>query len=199
MSSDQERAVRAANRAFYEAFDRHDFTAMEALWARDSEVWCVHPGWDLLKGRPAVLRAWRLIFQGPRPPRVRVDEGAVCVQGKLALVVCHESLRGSDGSEAGTLVATNAFVCEDDGAWRLVHHHASPSINEGDEGEDDEDSDDEVEGDDSPREASGDAAEDEGDAEAREDLEPQREALRTPSENEIDAMLKRRRPGKVLN
>lgn len=41
--------------------------------------------------------------------------------GPVAIVICEEDLSTS------TLVATNLFVRED-GAWRLVHHQASPAL-----------------------------------------------------------------------
>ena len=41
--------------------------------------------------------------------------------GDLAIVTCEESL------DDNTLVATNIFARED-GAWRLVHHQASPLL-----------------------------------------------------------------------
>jgi ketosteroid isomerase-like protein len=121
--SDDEQAVLRANRAFYDAFTRGDLAAMEALWSRRAPVTCVHPGWDALRSREAVVRSWRLIFQGPRPPRVQVEWEAAYLLGNVAYVVCHERLSDSMGEVAGTLVATNVFVREQ-GAWRLVHHHA---------------------------------------------------------------------------
>ena len=47
--SDEE-AVLAANEAFYRAFAARDFAAMDALWAAEAPVACIHPGWDALVG-----------------------------------------------------------------------------------------------------------------------------------------------------
>lgn len=124
--SDDEQAVLRANAAFYEAFTHGDLEAMDALWSQRAPVACVHPGWDALHGRAAVLRSWHLIFQGPRPPRVTAERATVQLLGDVAYVLCHERLRDAAGEVAGTLVATNLFVREPEG-WKLVLHHAGPT------------------------------------------------------------------------
>src|SRR5688572_19635668 len=52
-------AIRQANAAFYEAFERLDLDAMSSLWARTVTVTCVHPGWDMVSGYEAVMQSWR--------------------------------------------------------------------------------------------------------------------------------------------
>jgi ketosteroid isomerase-like protein len=117
-----ERAVLDANDAFYRAFAERDVDAMEALWARDVPVACIHPGWQVLNGREAVMASWRGILGGV-PPAIRCSDAIARVAGRAAFVVCTETL------DAGELVATNVFVHED-GAWRLAHHHAGPVAGE---------------------------------------------------------------------
>jgi len=115
-----EREVLEANTAFYAAFARKDAEAMDALWAREAPVACVHPGWEPLLGREAVLDSWRrILLGGGAPPEIRCERASVHVQGDWAWVVCVEVLPG------GVLAATNLFVREE-GRWRMVHHHASP-------------------------------------------------------------------------
>jgi ketosteroid isomerase-like protein len=111
--------VLAANQAFYEAFARGDFAAVDALWARRAPVACIHPGWGALKGRPEVMASWRSILEGGSRPPVRCSHPVASVLGDSAFVVCGESIPGAE------LVATNIFVRED-GAWKLVHHQAGP-------------------------------------------------------------------------
>ncbi len=108
--------VLAANEAFYDVFRRGDVPAMEALWARRDDVACAHPGWGPLHGRERVLASWRAILSAGAPP-VQCGDAVVYRLGDGALVVCEERLPGV------TLLATNAYVLED-GAWRMVHHHA---------------------------------------------------------------------------
>lgn len=111
--------VLEANEAFYRAFARKDAAAMRRIWAERAPVTCIHPGWDVLAGRDRVLESWAGILGG-EPPDVRCTsaEGHV-LSADVAFVTCHEVLEG------GRLAATNVFVRED-GAWRMVHHQASP-------------------------------------------------------------------------
>ena len=108
-----------ANRAFYDAFVARDVDRMGKLWARRHGVACIHPGWEALHGRDAVMASWRAILGSSGSPRVRASEETVILLGDVALVTCVERVGG------GELVATNIFVLEDE-EWRLVHHHTSP-------------------------------------------------------------------------
>jgi ketosteroid isomerase-like protein len=111
--------VLAANAAFYRAFAERDVDAMDALWARSAPVACIHPGWQALHGREAVMESWRSILDGPDAPAITCSRESVLSGEGLAVVLCVESLRG------GSLAATNVFVREA-GQWRMVHHHAGP-------------------------------------------------------------------------
>lgn len=121
----EERAVLDANEAFYAAFTARDAAAMEDLWTRRGPVACVHPGWAPIHERALIMRSWRAIFRGPKPPAVSVEAPRAAVLGDVAYVVCIERLTDDYGDEAGALVATNLFVREA-GAWRIAHHQAGP-------------------------------------------------------------------------
>ncbi len=106
-----------ANARFYRAFEALDLAAMEAVWARGEHVKCVHPGWPLLTGWPAVRESWRAIFENTEEMRFTISDVRVETGGLL----------GSDvgGRVAVTaILATNLFTRVDD-AWFLIHHHAS--------------------------------------------------------------------------
>jgi len=109
--------VLAANRAFYGAFAASDYAAMDAIWASEAPVACVHPGWPALRGREAVMKSWARILAHPSPPKIAFGDAAVQSLGDLAIVVCREIVDGRP------LVATNVFVRED-GRWKIVHHHS---------------------------------------------------------------------------
>lgn len=114
----RELEVLEANQAFYRAFAARDAEAMERLWASRHPVACIHPGWDVLDGREEVVSSWRDILAG-NAPDISASRAEARVLGEAAFVTCHEVLAG------GLLAATNVFVRED-GAWRMVHHQASP-------------------------------------------------------------------------
>ncbi len=111
--------VLAANDAFYRAFNDRDIEAMDALWALEAPVWCVHPGWNMLTGRDEVMQSWRAILSNPAQERIVAGGASVLVRGELAIVTCRELVSGNP------LAATNAFVREN-GDWKLVQHHSSP-------------------------------------------------------------------------
>ena len=109
--------VLSANAVFYVAFATRDVAKMETLWARRSPVSCIHPGWQPLLGRDAVLASWRDILSNPSSPPIRCTNPVVHLVGSAALVICTERFSSAE------LVATNVFVKEDR-AWKLVHHQA---------------------------------------------------------------------------
>ena len=115
-----EDAVLAANEEFYRAFAARDLAAMDALWAAETPVACIHPGWDALIGREAVMESWAAILGGPGAPQIRCESPRAFVLGPSAFVICREVL------EAGRLIATNVFAREQAG-WRMVHHQAGPA------------------------------------------------------------------------
>lgn len=117
--------VLAANGAFYAALAADDLDAMDRLWARGAPVACIHPGWDALLGRDAVMASWRAIFARGAPP-IRCADATPLVFGDAAVVLCHELLPGA------RLVATNMFVREN-GAWRIVHHQAGAVAQQSDQ------------------------------------------------------------------
>ena len=126
MSVDEE-AVRAANRAFYRAFEALDLNRMAEVWAEHDPLSCIHPDGSLAAGRDAVLGTWRTIFANTPHISFEVRAERIEVRGDLAWVVCTEVLRQSSpgGSAEGAVQATNIFRREAD-RWKVVHHHASP-------------------------------------------------------------------------
>ncbi len=111
--------VLEANEAFYRAFTERDVAAMGRLWAERHPVTCVHPGWDVLSGREPVLASWRRILESGNAPTISWSLAEAHLLGEVALVTCIEILPG------GRLATTNLFAREG-GAWRMVHHQATP-------------------------------------------------------------------------
>lgn len=127
---DDEAAVRAANLAFYRAFETLRLGDMEAVWAHEGAVTCLHPGWPICCGWAEVRASWATIFANTGAMRFRITDERIDVRGGLAWVVCVERIVSTTPSgEAleGAVVATNVFR-HDDGAWKLVHHHGSQHV-----------------------------------------------------------------------
>lgn len=116
--------VLLANERFYQAFNQKDPKLMEAAWASQHTVTCVHPGWNVLEGRDDVLESWHNILRNPGQPRIVAGGASATLFGDLAVVICRELVAGSP------LVATNLFVLEE-GAWKLIHHQSGPVYSQG--------------------------------------------------------------------
>jgi ketosteroid isomerase-like protein len=124
--SDAVTAVVGANAGFYRAFEALDLDAMDAVWAHDDDVKCVHPGWPLLTGWDAVRESWRAIFANTEEMRFTIGDLHVAVRGEVGWVTCTENILSDMGGRVGVtaILATNLFVRGADG-WRMIHHHAS--------------------------------------------------------------------------
>lgn len=141
--------VEQANAEFYAAFEACDLDRMSAVWAdapHAAAVACVHPGWQLLRGRDEVLRSWALIMANTPYIQFVLTDVRVEVHGDQAVVTCGENILTVDESgggegllSGGSAVATNVFVRADE-RWRLLVHHGSPVLSqvEEDPGEDPE-------------------------------------------------------------
>ena len=117
-----EGAVRAANRAFYDAFEARDLDAMSDAWEHADRVSCTHPGWRTLHGWGAVSGSWFALFGGPSPLQFILTNEQVAVSGDTAWVTVDENLISLDGG--GTVAALNVFVRAGE-RWRCVTHHGS--------------------------------------------------------------------------
>ena len=112
-------ALEFANDAFYQAFAAGSLESMEAVWAEQSNVFCVHPGWAPLANRVDVMASWREILANAGPVAVSAVAPKATILGDVGLVCCYERFGNQH------LVASNLFV-RADGRWRMIHHHAGP-------------------------------------------------------------------------
>lgn len=122
-----ERAVLAANQAFYRAFERKDMAAMEAAWSKGTGSLCIHPGRPALRGWGAIGSSWEKIFKNTSYLEIEVEIVSTEVNGAIAYVVVLEKLFQVVGNQRiqAQSMATNIFECMAQ-EWYLVHHHGSP-------------------------------------------------------------------------
>ena len=118
----------AAEAAFYDAFERADLKAMMNVWADDEGIICIHPIGPRLLGRQLVEESWRGIFAGGSTMRFHIT-GIRCTQeDRLAVHCVHENIdHGPQFRQHSLVIATNLYRLTDQG-WRMILHHASPSI-----------------------------------------------------------------------
>ena len=107
-----------ANEAFYAAFARGDYAAMQAVWAESAPIACLHPGWPPLHDRVKIMQSWQGILSNPPKPPIAALQPQLQLYGDTAVVICWEAIGKLH------LLATNIFLREG-GAWRLVMHQSS--------------------------------------------------------------------------
>ena len=120
--------VRRANDRFYRAFESLDIEQMALLWVQTEHARCVHPGWEMLEGWPAIKQSWAAIFANTDFMRFVITDVAVHLYDNVAWVTCVENLSDTSQSmQMSRILATNIYQ-RHSGEWRIVHHHASPVL-----------------------------------------------------------------------
>lgn len=125
-------SLRAANQAFYDAFEQRDLDAMSNVWERSDRALCTHPGWATLRGWGPIAGSFFALFQNRDPIQFILTNLKLAVQGDVGWVSVDENILGEQ--VGSTVAALNLFVraqaAGDDPAeaWRLVCHHGSVVI-----------------------------------------------------------------------
>ena len=127
----EDNAVREANERFYRAFESLNLEAMEAAWAHEEHVQCIHPGWDVLVGWEAVRTSWETIFKNTEEIRFTLGDVRVQIVGPIAWVTCTENILSQSRGKISvtSVLATNLFE-RTSGEWQMIHHHASHIFSE---------------------------------------------------------------------
>jgi ketosteroid isomerase-like protein len=134
MTADEQ--VRAANAAYYAAFEAFDLDAMSAAWEHSDRVSVTHPGWPTLRGWARVIGSWEAIFSNTDYIQFVLTDEVVTVVGEVAWVTLDENILQSSGSPDGggadteelsgaRIAATNVYVRGEEG-WQMLLHHGSP-------------------------------------------------------------------------
>jgi ketosteroid isomerase-like protein len=124
--------VTRANQDFYQAFESLDIGRMDRIWAQQEYVTCIHPGWTLRIGWPAVRDSWVLIFNNTFSMKFDLTEIQVQVAGDVAWVICTENItsRQGDTTQESRVLATNLYERVGE-QWKIIHHHGSPVMGQG--------------------------------------------------------------------
>jgi ketosteroid isomerase-like protein len=133
-ASEHEAALLAANGAFYDAVESLDLDVMARVWDDADDVFCVHPGGEMIAGWGPVRRSWAAIFASTSYLQCIVTDVRCRVGGDLGWVTCTENLLTAAGEHdhvgAARAIASNLFARRH-GRWRMVAHHASPVLRAG--------------------------------------------------------------------
>ena len=114
-----EAELRAAEQAFAQTMADRDHAAFGSFLAHEA----VFVGDKVLRGREAVVAAWKGFFQGPAAPfSWKPDSALVLESGKLGLT--SGPIYDPAGKRVGTFQST--WRREPDGAWRVVFDRGCP-------------------------------------------------------------------------
>ena len=118
--------VTRANEAFYKAFESLDVAAMDRVWAHQEYITCIHPGWSIRVGWPAVRDSWVVIFNNTFSMEFELTELQIQVAADVAWVICTENItsRVGEATQNSRVVATNLYE-RIGGEWKIIHHHGS--------------------------------------------------------------------------
>ncbi|MBW4631370.1 MAG: nuclear transport factor 2 family protein [Iphinoe sp. HA4291-MV1] len=125
--TNQSSEVLAVNAAFYRAFEKKDIEAMSTVWSQGTGSFCVHPGWNVLRGWKEIRSSWVNIFKNTAYIEINTEIVNTEVRDNTAYVLLVENvLQIVNGRRLeAKSIATNIFELLG-GKWYLVHHHASP-------------------------------------------------------------------------
>ena len=113
-----------AEAAFYDAIERADIAALDAVWSKDENIVCVHPGASRIEGRNQVLESFRQMFSDAPILDFSIVDTLYTGNDSLAVHLVREEI-ALDGQVVSIMVSTNIYQMED-GGWRMLLHHASP-------------------------------------------------------------------------
>lgn len=113
-----------AEAAFYDAIESADMAALDAVWSRDENIVCVHPGASRIEGRSAVMQSFEHMFSEAPVLEFTIIDTLYTGNEALAIHLVREEI-ALDGEVVSIMVSTNIFQMED-GGWRMLLHHASP-------------------------------------------------------------------------
>ncbi len=117
-----------AEEAFYQAFGQADLEAMMAVWAPEAGISCIHPMGKVLRGEAEVREGWLQLFTGGQRLHFRTERLSQHRSGELSVHTVHEHIQlHGDSAARPPIIATNIYKHTDEG-WRLIVHHASPSV-----------------------------------------------------------------------
>ena len=115
-----------AEAAFYTSFLTLDADRLKSIWSESPDLFCIHPGGELLQGSVAVMKSWSDIFASSDPPKLEYRLLHSRHEEKVAIHLVEENIRprGSGSDRSALVLSTNVYVLEGEG-WKLFSHHAS--------------------------------------------------------------------------
>ncbi len=113
-----------AEAAFYDAFEHADLNAMMAVWVKDENAVCIHPGGSRIQGSQAISKSWKRLFANGAQLKFTLTDAHRYHDSLTAVHVLKELIQVENVLQ-GVILTTNIYHLIE-GSWRLWVHHASP-------------------------------------------------------------------------
>ena len=118
--------VRSANAAFYRALEHKNLDELSKVWSHLDDVKCIHPGWRLLRGWPAIRASWKRRFGDVAFQKFGVEDQFIDVHGDVAVVTMTEVVLFQAGGVTKEERHQTTNLYRHEGLnWKLILHHAS--------------------------------------------------------------------------
>lgn len=127
---EEQKAVEAATRLFYEAIEAmvsgRGLELMEKAWHHTDRVTTRHPMDTWSVGWTEIWETWKFVSTFGREDRggSQVHELKCHLYGDVAYATV--TFQASPAWGGGKIMCTNVLT-KVDGSWKIVHHHADPS------------------------------------------------------------------------
>lgn len=118
--------VRSANASFYRALEHRDMEELGRVWSHQDDIKCVHPGWRLLRGWPAIRASFKRQFEAVDFQKFGVEDQFIDIHGPVAVVTMTEVvLFQKQGVTAEKRVQVTNVYRREGSDWKLILHHGS--------------------------------------------------------------------------
>lgn len=100
------------------------------VWSHQDDIKCVHPGWRLLRGWPAIRTSFKRQFDEVEFQKFGVEDQFIDVHGRIAIVTMTEAvLNQKQGVSAEKRLQVTNVYRREGSDWKLILHHGSDREN----------------------------------------------------------------------
>jgi ketosteroid isomerase-like protein len=110
---------------FYKAFNSHDMALMEQTWEQSDEAALDNPVGGIKRGWAEIRPVYERIFNSQTPVRVEFYDYTLHEFVDIFYVVGRERPLGGDSELRIAIRTTHVFHRQENGEWKLIHHHGS--------------------------------------------------------------------------
>ncbi len=129
MSSDDEKAVRAAVDGFYETLNamfKGDPDPLKNVYSHANDVTYLPAEGGIQVGWDAVFADWKLQADKSLGGKVEISDVHIVVGQDLAIAnnVTHGHVKGPDGAAVNISIRESSAFRKENGSWKMIAHHA---------------------------------------------------------------------------